>query len=1113
MLKLKKLCAVSLALIMALSSSIMAFADQADTFLLETNSTSIYEGMSYEITATVTNATAADLENNTFVWDTDGQENGATINSKNNFSDRKNADGTYTVTETATVVTPVSVPEVTVKAAFADRVQELTLTLLKPIDSFEVNFENNDHAYYDSEINTLYLDRMKNDSSTDEYVNFEIKEITPEASDDEISVFIDGIRNSLYDLKKSETVDNLYTLSIKSSATGQGVIKVITKSGKTLRSTNLQICVPATKCTLSRTPYGSTTATPYVTVSDVDGRYASIPAVAGKQFTITAGDSLGNDDIKFVLYTDGDCQNKALDKYYTVNDKKCEISIDVPGTYYLLSTNYSKDNGKLKRTLGSIITEIYVSDSFPIQKIELFKLDEDNKKTTEPLEEIVLYTNTAATYNLENSVSVDPDYNTDTKTYMSYDEKIAKVNATTGVITAVGKGETTVWVRSSDNSSAIASVNVIVKIGVKAITSIKKADNSTFIPSGHVQKLIATTNPADADEPVYWSSSNPDVLSIDAKTGVITAKDVEKKTPVTIYAVTASGVSSYTLLNVVPAKRAESVNLNVECDSSSFKVDESSTYKVCSDYFQTTAKNRKPITVSASAQGVDGSESNDEYIWSISYNDSAAIPFEEAAEEGYISYTELSLNTYSIIPQNTGEYCIYCKATANATEFNENDPFDMVTINMLQCATIMSVKDTEKGNDVSGTIYLPIRESRSITVKTSTPENDRYVDPPTCKIVSGGEYVNVTESVSEDGEGITYIIEGLKYGKESTKITFASTSGSKSSTLTINVRNNLDDVEVVGVPASVEYTANNITFDDFGLRYNGSSLDQSLYSVKYTDNKNAGTAKITITGKNEYNGSVRVVEFNITPKAFSSNNVQIDSINPVTISTTVTEATPSPTVFCDGVKLTKDKDYTVSYRNNTKAGKATVIVNGIGNYSGTASASFDVIDTAEKFKVSKIANQIYSGKQKTPNPVVKYYGKTLKKDVDYTLTYENNINTGVATVKISGIGKFNNSITTTFKIYPRDGRITSLKGEKKGFTVKWSKQQDISGYQIQYSLNKKLKKGNKTRTVTDININSLTVKKLKKSKNYYVRMRSFKIVDGVKYYGKWSKIVRVKTKK
>ena len=90
--------------------------------------------------------------------------------------------------------------------------------------------------------------------------------------------------------------------------------------------------------------------------------------------------------------------------------------------------------------------------------------------------------------------------------------------------------------------------------------------------------------------------------------------------------------------------------------------------------------------------------------------------------------------------------------------------------------------------------------------------------------------------------------------------------------------------------------------------------------------------------------------------------------------------------------------------------------------------------------------------------------------------------------------------------------IKKLKAKKKALAVFWNKMSDLSGYQIQVATDKKFKKNKKTVTVAKQNASKKTVKKLKSKKKYYVRIRSYKIVNGKKVYGKWSKIKSVKTK-
>lgn len=90
------------------------------------------------------------------------------------------------------------------------------------------------------------------------------------------------------------------------------------------------------------------------------------------------------------------------------------------------------------------------------------------------------------------------------------------------------------------------------------------------------------------------------------------------------------------------------------------------------------------------------------------------------------------------------------------------------------------------------------------------------------------------------------------------------------------------------------------------------------------------------------------------------------------------------------------------------------------------------------------------------------------------------------------------------------GKLTA---KSKGFTVKWKKQKSITGYQIQYSTNRKFtKKTTKIKTIKKASTTKLTVKKLKANKKYYVRVRTYRTVKGKKYYSRWSKSKTVKTK-
>ena len=102
--------------------------------------------------------------------------------------------------------------------------------------------------------------------------------------------------------------------------------------------------------------------------------------------------------------------------------------------------------------------------------------------------------------------------------------------------------------------------------------------------------------------------------------------------------------------------------------------------------------------------------------------------------------------------------------------------------------------------------------------------------------------------------------------------------------------------------------------------------------------------------------------------------------------------------------------------------------------------------------------------------------------------------------------------TTTETQKPATVKVSKTTAKKNGVVVTWKTAKDVTGYEIQLATDKKFKKNKKTVKVNKKNASKKTVKKLKSKKKYYVRVRSYKIVNGKKVYGKWSKVKSVKTK-
>ena len=221
---------------------------------------------------------------------------------------------------------------------------------------------------------------------------------------------------------------------------------------------------------------------------------------------------------------------------------------------------------------------------------------------------------------------------------------------------------------------------------------------------------------------------------------------------------------------------------------------------------------------------------------------------------------------------------------------------------------------------------------------------------------------------------------------------------------------------------------------------------------------------------------------------------------------------PGVTVKLNGKTLKNGTDYTVSYSNNTKVGTATVKITGKGNYIGSVSKTFKIKNNFKKATISGISNKSYTGKNITQSITVKYNGKTLKKGTDYTVSYSSNKNIGTATVKIAGKGSYTGTITKTFKINPAKQEIQKLTAKSKAFFVDWAQKGSATGYEIQYATNSKFTSAKKV-TITNKKTDKTTVSKLSGKKKYYVRVRSYTTVKGTKYYGAWSSVKNVTTKK
>ena len=194
------------------------------------------------------------------------------------------------------------------------------------------------------------------------------------------------------------------------------------------------------------------------------------------------------------------------------------------------------------------------------------------------------------------------------------------------------------------------------------------------------------------------------------------------------------------------------------------------------------------------------------------------------------------------------------------------------------------------------------------------------------------------------------------------------------------------------------------------------------YTVSYKNNINAGTASVTITGKGSYSGS-QTKNFTITPADLTKTKISLSASSFIYDGA---EKKPAITIKAGKKQLTLNKDYTISYKNNTNVGTASVTVTGKGNYTGTISKSFTIAATNLSTADVKLsaASFTYNGKAITPSVTVTCNGKVLTNGTDYSVAYTNNINAGTARVTITGTGAYSGVKTVTFRIKRAKATLT-----------------------------------------------------------------------------------------
>lgn len=304
----------------------------------------------------------------------------------------------------------------------------------------------------------------------------------------------------------------------------------------------------------------------------------------------------------------------------------------------------------------------------------------------------------------------------------------------------------------------------------------------------------------------------------------------------------------------------------------------------------------------------------------------------------------------------------------------------------------------------------------------------------TIKSINGTGQVKVKVNITEGNHYFAYTTEEVTLT--------VSPAGAESFTLSP-----IDDQPYTGSEIKPNFTVN---YGDKTL------VEGKDYEFKYENNVEIGRAGIVVVGKGDYEGNVNgyfnIIPADISPIRFGNGDYGVNPPRlPNLTYTGFTQTSIPVNGILNGKNMVEGKDYLITYSNLSEVGKVVVTIVGIGNYTGSTTLEYDIVPT----DIDKIGGMIvtapdsvqYDKTMKTPKPTVSFNGRTLEEGKDYTLSYENNVKAGTATVIIHGKGNFttDSQVKSNFTITQRPIYVVPESNQNK---VSGDKDPDKIAYHV-----------------------------------------------------------------
>ncbi len=291
-------------------------------------------------------------------------------------------------------------------------------------------------------------------------------------------------------------------------------------------------------------------------------------------------------------------------------------------------------------------------------------------------------------------------------------------------------------------------------------------------------------------------------------------------------------------------------------------------------------------------------------------------------------------------------------------------------------------------------------------------------------LVAGKDYTvsyknNINAATTDSNKAPTIIVKGKGNYASSATVEFNILAKKLTETnTTVSEMFANDTGKIQTVKPAVMVDGRKLTAKDYEIEYPDKDKVEGAY-------KNPGTYNILIKGKGNYQGSIAATMIILGENQIAASKLKVAKIKSCEYKEGM-PATPTPKVTYKGKTLELGKDYTISYLNHDRAGKATLIITGLKNtegiyVAGSVKKTFTIKGTAlKKAKVAYNQTATFTGGEICPQVELTIGTTKLRPDVDYEVTYTKNVNVGKGTIILTGCGGYTGTVKKTFSIKADD---------------------------------------------------------------------------------------------